>query len=103
MTLTKKDTEKIKEIVIDGVNEGIEQLILPQLDEVYKRLDGVEGRFDGVEGRFDGVEKQLDGLEIGQSQILRKLTHSEDRLDDHAVTLEDHEKRITQLELQPSS
>jgi peptidoglycan hydrolase CwlO-like protein len=60
-------------------------------ESVNKRFDRVEGRVVGLESKMDTMVKQIDNLQRGQVRI-------EDRLDEIAPRVKEHEKRITILE-----
>ncbi len=73
--------------------DAFDQVLHPVLDKIFVKQKEHDQR-------FDGVEKRLDNLEIGQDSIVRKLTATEDRLDSHGALLENHEKRVVEIELQ---
>lgn len=54
-------------------NEGIEQLILPHFERIYKRLDNHDKRFDSHDKRFNEINDTLQDHTQRLGQIERKL------------------------------
>lgn len=74
------------------------------------RIDEVEGRLGGVEDRLGGVENRLDSVE-GELKTHRKILESilnvvqtiearSQETKDHPLILKNHEKRISDTEVQ---
>ncbi len=69
--------DKTKRDFILLFNQGFEEVVLPQIKEIYKRLDLIEDR-------LDKLEKRIETLEIRIGQIDNKLDLMNDKLLDHA-------------------
>ena len=92
--LDEKDLEKIKELF----TEGIEQLVLPHFEEIYKRLDRVEERLDKVEGRLDRIEERLDKVEEQTAFLTADMKIVKEYAVAHQEKLENYEERIKVFE-----
>lgn len=74
-----------KKEMMNIVCEALEQVALPQFQDIKDRLDNVEDRIDDVENKVDGIERYLK-------------PHVE-RIDKQEIVLVNHEKRINKLEV----
>ena len=85
MSLTDGDLKKLdkmmKKAVLDGTAEALEAIVFPKFDEIDKNLSSL---------------KEEVGL---NTEMIARVERKLDRVTDHqAEKLDDHEKRISQLE-----
>ncbi len=88
MTLTNGDKDWIKKAVIDGVIEGINQVVIPKFEELEKDVKGLGVRMDRLDIRMDSVEAKVSSLE----KAVWKVSDHQGKI------LDNHERRIIVLE-----
>lgn len=81
MTLTDDDKDWIKKAVVDGVVEGINQVVIPKFEELEKKVDDLTENVSGIQKDVARLEKKTD-------KIAELLTD----------TRTNHERRIRKLE-----
>jgi len=94
MSLTKKDLESIRGIVIEGLTVITE----PQLEKVNNRLDKVESRLDGVESQLNLVCTKLNKVEDDLSEVKLRQAVNDKKLDAVIDEFKDQENRISKIE-----
>jgi uncharacterized protein (DUF3084 family) len=95
MALTLQDKEWTKTAIIDGVVEGINQVVIPVLEGLDKKIDKNAEKIDRNAEKIDKNAEKIDNLEAGLSRVERKL----DQVTDHqSEKLDEHEDRLSVLE-----
>lgn len=90
MVLGADDKKWITKAIVKGVVDGINQVMIPYSEEQ-------ENRFDQ---KFKKVGERFDELDLKLSNKIDKLERKLDAVTDHqADKLDNHEKRISRLEL----
>ncbi len=74
-------------------NQGFEEVVIPQLEEIGKDIEGVKKGLNQVENRLDSIETRLGSLDRKVDRVVAN------QLDDKYI-LKTCEKRITKLESQ---
>jgi hypothetical protein len=92
--MTEEDKKDIRTIF----NEGLNEIMMPVLNDILDKLSEHDRRFDSHDQRFDAQDQHFDDLgdEIGQvrSIVEREVT----RHDYFSEKISDLEKRIRTLE-----
>ncbi|MBU1200093.1 hypothetical protein KJ953_00990 [Patescibacteria group bacterium] len=63
MALTLVDKKWIKGEIMNGVLEGIHEVIMPALERLDGKIDKNAEKIDNLEGRFDNFEVGLGNIE----------------------------------------
>ncbi len=68
--------QKTKDDFIKLFNQGFEEVVLPQLEELGRRLGSVENELGTIQNRLDIIERKLDrnlDKEMEQDKRLDKI------------------------------
>ena len=81
-----------KKEMMNIVYEALEQVMLPELQEIKDSLKDHDERFNDLENKVDDLENKVDGID-------RYLQPHVTRIDNQEVVISSHEKRINKLEV----
>jgi len=82
--MNTEDKKEIKEIVVGAINEALNQIIIPQFDNVYKEIAGSEQR----------LRKEISKSE---QRVTAKIEYEVQKLRDEFYKLEAKVDRIEQM------
>jgi len=107
----KEKELKIKDIekILVSIKQTVDNL--PTRYEMNKRFEQVDKRFEQVDKRFEQVDKRFALMHQEMDRRFKEVTAGNDKLIGsfikieqesaaHSLTYQNHEKRITKLELQ---
>lgn len=80
--------DKTRQEFINLFNQGFQELVVPQLDELIEGQERIENRLETIEIRFDVVERKLDRVVDDHIEIKSKV--------------EEHDKQIKRLTIRRS-
>lgn len=103
MALDKKDMTQFEALMIKTINDALEQVVLPRLDRIENDVSDIKGRVSNLEGSVSNLESSVSNLEDTTERIERKLDIEIERNDTRSVKIDNHEKRLTRLELKKAS
>lgn len=103
MALTDEDWKRLdkmmKKAVIDGTTEALEDVVFPKFEEIDGKFEKIDKRFEQIDKRFEQIDRRFDELEENLGNKIGVLERKLDQVTDHqADKLDNHEKRIGQLE-----
>jgi len=103
MALDKKDMTQFEALMVKTINDALEQIVLPRLDRIEKDVDVIKKDVSVLKSDVFELKDQVSNLEDTTERIERKLDIEIDRNDTQSVKIDNHEKRLTRLELKKSS
>ncbi|OGG87556.1 hypothetical protein A3B87_02740 [Candidatus Kuenenbacteria bacterium RIFCSPHIGHO2_02_FULL_39_13] len=110
----KEKELKIKDIekILVSIKQTVDNL--PTRYEMNKRFEQVDKRFEQVDKRFEQVDKRFALMHQEMDRRFKEVTAGNDKLIGsfikieqesaaHSLTYQNHEKRITRLEIQSAT
>jgi len=100
----KEKELKIKDIekILVSIKQTVDNL--PTRYEMNKRFEQVDKRFEQVDKRFALMHQEMDRrfkeVTAGNDKLIGSFIKIEQESAAHSLTYQNHEKRITKLELQ---
>jgi len=86
--MKEQDKKEIRQIF----NEGLEQLVLPILDDIHKEISGVKKDVQGVKKDIIDIKEDISDLQTDVASIDRKL-------DAEIIWRDDASKRLKKVEV----
>jgi hypothetical protein len=79
-----------REFIFEVVGDVLEQVVLPQIQEVRDEITGIKGEINGIKGEINGIKGEINGIkgeimEIRSTMVTKD--YLEDRLADFKATL----------------
>ncbi|HBO60673.1 TPA: hypothetical protein DD449_03240 [Candidatus Berkelbacteria bacterium] len=74
--MTNEDKKDVRLIM----GEVLEQIVLPQMQEIKDTLKKHDEQFKIIDGRFNGIDERLDGID-------ERLDGQEEKIDDLQISL----------------
>lgn len=88
MAFSDVDKKEFQKMIVIGVGQALEDMVLPRFDQIDKK-------FENIDKQFEEVRNDISKLQSDVSRIERKL----DNVTDHqAEKLDDHERRLKLVE-----
>lgn len=78
--LEEQDLSKIKEIVHGTFNDGVQQVVLPLLEDANRQLKKIVEQTNSLEARMDEFKSRLTSLELRLGRIEHRFDQLEARL-----------------------
>jgi chromosome segregation ATPase len=100
--ITMALTEKDKKDIVNLMSDLLEQIVLPQFQDLREDIKRLDNRIDKLESRMEGVEFRLGKLEAKVDRLDTRMVYLEDAVADHGRQLREltplvQEIRKTQL------
>ena len=89
MALDKKDMTQFESLMIKTINDALEQIVLPRLDRIENDITELKGSVSNLEDTTERIERKLD-IEIKRN-------------DNQSVKIDNHENRLTRLEIKKAN
>ena len=73
MPLTEQDLDSIRTVVTGAVDEGVDTLVVPQLDKLHDTLESVKTDVAHIKNRLSNLDTGVSELRSGQRELLEAL------------------------------
>ncbi len=93
--MKEQDKQEIRQIF----NQGLEQLVLPILDDIYKEVGGIKKDVQGVKKDLKGVKKDVVSLKEDVSLLTNDVASINRKLDAEISWRDDASKRLKKVEV----
>lgn len=103
MALSDADLVKLQKMTFKTVIDALEQVVFPKFDElssgVHKEISEVKTRLGGLEEKVGSLDDRLGSVEERLGSVEEKINHTNRKMDVLVDEFQDHDKRITKLEI----
>lgn len=81
MTFPIEDKKEFQKMIMVGVGQALEDMVLPRFDQIDEKFDQIDEKFEEVRNDISKLERKLDQV-----------------TDHQAEKLDDHERRLKLVE-----
>lgn len=96
--LDKSDEKTIEKIVVKSVMVAMDQLITPQLDDIYNKLEEHDKRFEKIDKKLSGHDEKFASHEEKLEELQMTIDRVEMKLDGEVRRDDLQDDKIAELD-----